>query len=104
VAAPRFQDEARIQGGLRQLLVSLDLDQLLVVRGWLHDQLRLERERPSMRLVRVPDVDDGLLGKIDANTLDRVELLAEVRVTITSLPRGHLAVLLAWLERELDRR
>ena len=89
-----------LRGGLRQLVVRLDLAQLLVVQGWVNQQLHLQRTRPSLRgPVRVPDDDD----KLDF-TGDPIELIGHVRRTIAALPGYRLLVLNKWVCQALDER
>ncbi len=100
MSAQRDLEPDLLHGNLRQLVVRLDLAQLLVVLGWIQQQLRLLATRPSLRgPVCVPDQDERL-----DFTGDTVELIGQVRRTIHSLPRYHLLVLNKWVRAELDER
>ncbi len=88
-----------LRGGLRHLFPRLSRPELCLINGWIEKQLRIARVAPSLRIVRVPDLDDQLEFSGDLS-----ELLGTIRHHIERLPEGHLVVLNHWVECQLEER
>lgn len=99
MSKPEFPHKShhRLVGGLRHLFPRLSRPELCLINGWIESQLEVARTRPSMRVVRVPDLDDQLEFRGDLP-----ELLGTIRHHIEQLPAGHLVVLNHWVESQLD--
>ena len=104
MAEPEFPHNSQAQshhliGDLRHLFPRLSRPELCLINGWIEKQLTISRRRPSMRIVRVPDLDDQL-----EFSGDLPELLGTIRHHIERLPQSHLVLLTHWVESQLLER
>ena len=87
-----------LQAGLKQLVTRLTEGELILVRSWVEQEIRLAR-RPALRLVRTPSSSDP--EEFDGTF---VELAGHVRRRLHELPEDRLVVLLLWVTDRLRNR
>lgn len=84
-----------LQAGLKQLVTRLSEGELVLVRAWVEQEIRLAR-RPALRLVRTPSHSDP--EEFDGSF---VELAGHVRRRLHELPEDRLMVLHMWVTDRL---
>lgn len=95
--------EQELVGQLRRLVTRLREGELLMLRRWIEEELRLLHDRtsrlPTLRLVRTPSSAREPLPDFSGSF---VELMGEVRQRLHELPEDRLIVLHLWVTGKLQ--